>query len=74
MIIAFLIAGSVCACAALAYAELATLIPTAGSAYTYSYTVLGELVASGWPPTFYTAVVIPGKSSSPDGSGSAGCI
>jgi APA family basic amino acid/polyamine antiporter len=50
VIIAFLIAGSVCACAALAYAELATLIPTAGSAYTYSYTVLGELVAwvVGW--------------------------
>src|ERR1700733_8484 len=45
VILAFLIAGSVCACAALAYAELATLIPTAGSAYTYSYTVLGELVA-----------------------------
>jgi basic amino acid/polyamine antiporter, APA family len=50
VIVAFLIAGSVCACAALAYAELATLIPTAGSAYTYSYTVLGELVAwvVGW--------------------------
>jgi basic amino acid/polyamine antiporter, APA family len=50
VILAFLIAGSVCACAALAYAELATLIPTAGSAYTYSYTVLGELVAwvVGW--------------------------
>jgi basic amino acid/polyamine antiporter, APA family len=50
VIVAFLIAGAVCACAALAYAELATLIPTAGSAYTYSYTVLGELVAwvVGW--------------------------
>ncbi|MBS0416156.1 MAG: amino acid permease [Proteobacteria bacterium] len=50
VILAFLIAGAVCACAALAYAELATLIPTAGSAYTYSYTVLGELVAwvVGW--------------------------
>jgi len=50
VILAFLVAGAVCACAALAYAELATLIPTAGSAYTYSYTVLGELVAwvVGW--------------------------
>jgi APA family basic amino acid/polyamine antiporter len=50
VILSFLIAGAVCACAALAYAELATLIPTAGSAYTYSYTVLGELVAwvVGW--------------------------
>lgn len=50
VILAFIIAGSVCACAALAYAELATLIPTAGSAYTYSYSVLGETIAwiVGW--------------------------
>jgi APA family basic amino acid/polyamine antiporter len=37
VILAFAIAGLVCACAALAYAELATMIPTAGSAYTYTY-------------------------------------
>jgi len=50
VIVAFAIAGAVCACAALAYAELATLIPTAGSAYTYSYSVIGETVAwiVGW--------------------------
>lgn len=50
VILAFAIAGAVCACAALAYAELATLIPTAGSAYTYSYSVIGETVAwvVGW--------------------------
>jgi APA family basic amino acid/polyamine antiporter len=50
VILAFAIAGAVCACAALAYAELATMIPTAGSAYTYSYSVLGETVAwlVGW--------------------------
>src|SRR5215475_8651905 len=50
VILSFFIAGAVCACAALAYAELATLIPTAGSAYTYSYTVLGETIAwvVGW--------------------------
>jgi len=50
VILAFVIAGAVCACAALAYAELATLIPTAGSAYTYSYSVMGETVAwiVGW--------------------------
>ena len=36
VILAFAIAGAVCACAALAYAELATLIPTSGSAYTYT--------------------------------------
>jgi APA family basic amino acid/polyamine antiporter len=42
VIIAFLIAGLVCAFVALAYAELATMMPVAGSAYTYSYTALGE--------------------------------
>src|SRR5690606_11555789 len=38
------------ACAALAYAELATLIPTSGSVYTYTYSVVGEAVAwiVGW--------------------------
>jgi APA family basic amino acid/polyamine antiporter len=50
VILAFAVAGVVCACAALAYAELATLIPTAGSAYTYTYSVIGETVAwlVGW--------------------------
>lgn len=50
VILSFLIAGVVCICAALAYAEMATLIPAAGSAYTYTYAVLGELPAwfVGW--------------------------
>lgn len=50
VILSFLIAGAVCACAALAYAELATLIPTSGSAYTYTYSALGETLAwvVGW--------------------------
>jgi APA family basic amino acid/polyamine antiporter len=50
VILAFAIAGAVCACAALAYAELATMIPAAGSAYTFSYTALGETIAwvVGW--------------------------
>lgn len=43
-LLSFVIAGAVCACAALAYAEMATLMPVAGSAYTYSYAALGE----GW--------------------------
>jgi len=43
-ILSFVIAGLVCACAALAYAEMSTLIPLSGSAYTYTYTVMGE----GW--------------------------
>ena len=50
VILAFAIAGAVCACAALAYAELATMIPAAGSAYTYTYSVMGETLAwiVGW--------------------------
>ncbi len=45
VILSFALAGVVCACAALAYAEMATMLPAAGSAYTYSYVVLGEVVA-----------------------------
>ena len=50
VLLSFAIAGVVCICAALAYAEMATLIPSAGSAYTYSYAVLGETFAwvVGW--------------------------
>ena len=60
VLISFLIAGVVCACAALAYAEMATLMPAAGSAYTYSYAVLGEAIAwvVGWSLILeYTLVV-----------------
>ncbi|GAA4042513.1 amino acid permease [Sphingomonas rosea] len=50
VILSFAIAGVICACAALAYAEVATMIPASGSAYTYSYVVFGELIAwiIGW--------------------------
>lgn len=50
VILSFAVAGLICACAALAYAEMATMIPASGSAYTYSYVVIGELVAwiVGW--------------------------
>jgi len=50
VILSFALAGVVCACAALAYAEMATMMPVAGSAYTYSYAVMGELIAwiVGW--------------------------
>src|SRR6185503_4907924 len=50
VIISFLLCGVICACAAFCYAEMATMIPAAGSAYTYSYSVLGELIAwiVGW--------------------------
>src|SRR3546814_41787 len=50
VILSFLVAGVICACAALAYAEMATMIPASGSAYTYTYVVIGELIAwvVGW--------------------------
>ena len=48
--IAFMVAGVGCAFAGLCYAEFASMIPIAGSAYTYSYVTMGELVAwvIGW--------------------------
>jgi APA family basic amino acid/polyamine antiporter len=50
MMMSFVIAGVVCALAALCYSELSSMVPVAGSAYTYSYAVMGELVAwlVGW--------------------------
>ncbi|MDG9724107.1 MULTISPECIES: amino acid permease [unclassified Streptomyces] len=60
VLISFLIAGVASAAAALSYAEFAGLIPKAGSAYTYGYAVLGELVGwfIGWDLLLeYTAIV-----------------
>ena len=50
MMLSFVIAGFVCAVAALCYSELASMVPVAGSAYTYTYAVVGELLAwmVGW--------------------------
>jgi APA family basic amino acid/polyamine antiporter len=50
VLLSFAIAGVICACAALAYAEMATMMPAAGSAYSYSYVALGEIIAwvVGW--------------------------
>jgi APA family basic amino acid/polyamine antiporter len=50
LMVAFVIAAIVCGLAALAYAELAAMVPVSGSAYTYTYGVLGEFVAwiVGW--------------------------
>src|SRR6187455_2827003 len=50
MMISFIIAGFVCAVAALCYSELAAMVPVSGSAYTYTYAVMGELIAwmVGW--------------------------
>ena len=50
VVLAFIVAGMGCAFAGLCYAEFASMIPVAGSAYTYSYATMGELVAwiIGW--------------------------
>lgn len=60
VLVSFLIAGVASAAAALSYAEFASMIPKAGSAYTYGYAVLGELVGwfIGWDLLLeYTAIV-----------------
>ena len=50
IMLSFVLAGVICALAALCYAELASMVPAAGSAYTFTYATLGELVAFviGW--------------------------
>ena len=50
LVFSFLLLGGACALAALCYAELAAMIPQAGSAYAYAYATLGEIVAwiIGW--------------------------
>jgi APA family basic amino acid/polyamine antiporter len=50
MMLSFCIAGFVCAVAALCYSELSSMVPVAGSAYTYTYAVMGEMLAwmVGW--------------------------
>lgn len=50
MMISFVIAAVVCGFAALCYSELASMVPVSGSAYTYSYATMGEIIAwiVGW--------------------------
>jgi APA family basic amino acid/polyamine antiporter len=50
IVISFIVAGVACTFAGLCYAELASMIPVAGSAYTYAYATLGEFIAwiIGW--------------------------
>src|SRR5699024_1992368 len=50
IVLSFVLAGLTCVFSALSYAELASTIPVAGSAYTYSYATMGEFIAwiIGW--------------------------
>src|SRR5262244_4651417 len=50
LILSYVVAGTACVFAALCYAEFASMVPVAGSAYTYAYATLGELIAwiIGW--------------------------
>jgi len=50
LVLSFILAGFACGCAALMYAELSSMVPVAGSAYTYTYATMGEVAAwiMGW--------------------------
>src|SRR5438132_7180630 len=69
LVFSFILLGAACALAGLCYAELASMIPQAGSAYVYSYATLGELVAwiIGWDLILEYAV---GKVAVPGAAGS----
>jgi APA family basic amino acid/polyamine antiporter len=58
LMLSFVVTAVVCAFSALCYAEFASMVPVAGSAYTYSYATLGELVAwiIGWDLTLEYAI------------------
>src|SRR6204780_5363080 len=58
LMLSFVLSGSGCAFAALCYAEFAAMIPLAGSAYTYAYATLGEIIAwiIGWDLTLEYAM------------------
>jgi basic amino acid/polyamine antiporter, APA family len=64
IILSFVLAGVTCAFSALCFAELASTIPVAGSAYTYSYATMGELVAwiIGWDLILEYSVSVAGVS------------
>jgi len=64
LVVSFILLGGVCGLAALCYAELASMIPQAGSAYAYSYATLGELRATIAPPSRKPAPGIAAPSDS----------
>ena len=59
LMLSFVVAGLACVFAALCYAEFASMVPVAGSAYTYAYATLGEFMAwiIGWDLVLEYAVV-----------------
>ncbi|KNE71613.1 hypothetical protein AMAG_16174 [Allomyces macrogynus ATCC 38327] len=50
IVLSFVISGIICACAGLCYSEMAAVVPVSGSAYTFTYATVGELIAwmIGW--------------------------
>src|ERR1051326_6675259 len=68
MLMSFVIAGFVCGVAALCYSELASMVPVAGSAYTYTYAVVGEMMAwmVGWALILEYAVGAEGRAGHAD--------
>jgi basic amino acid/polyamine antiporter, APA family len=58
IVLSFMLSGFACACAGLCYAEMASTVPIAGSAYTYAYATMGELMAwiIGWDLVFEYAL------------------
>jgi amino acid transporter len=74
IVVSFILSGIICAFAGLCYAEFASLIPIAGSAYTYGYATLGEIFAwiIGWDLileyAFGAATVASAFTSIPNGS------
>ncbi len=66
LMLSFVLAGLACVFAALCYAEFASMVPVAGSAYTYAYATLGELFAwiIGWDLILEYAVGHPRENTS----------
>jgi len=60
ILLAFVIAGFISACSAFAYAELATMMPVSGGAYTYTYAAFGEILAwvVGWSLVLEYSLVV----------------
>jgi hypothetical protein len=71
IVISFVLAGVTCIFSALAYAELASTLPVSGSAYTYAYATMGEVLAwiIGWDLILEYGITISESISLPPGEG-----